>query len=184
MPFLKIQKRHFFNLKKTNTMTLTATKPQVPLLPENARVWLYCAEQKLSETQAEFVSAKFNEFINGWDAHGDKLTANFVILQNSILMVYVDEALTSATGCSIDKHVRLLQEIEKEIGVTFLNRMTIPIWKNDSITIYTANTISEAIKNNQVTKTDLTFNNTLTKGSVINTSWIVPVAETWVNRYF
>ena len=50
------------------------------------------------------------------------LADNTTLINNSILILAVDEARKAASGCSIDSSVHMIKHLEKELKIDFFNR--------------------------------------------------------------
>src|SRR5690606_24444431 len=85
-------------------------------LPEHSRVWIYQCERFLAPHEVVAINEEGDRFVSGWSAHGAPLTAKIAIIENLFLVVMVDELQAKATGCSIDKSVSFVKEVEDYLG--------------------------------------------------------------------
>ena len=142
-------------------------------LPESSRIWVYASEKALTTEQQNHISNYIAEHLKGWNAHKVPLTAGLTILENHFIVVALDETVNAASGCSIDTLQKTIQELEKELSISLMNRLNVfcridneiqcvPSFKLGSIA--TANTLFY----------DLTI---LTK-SDLNT-YLKPISEGW-----
>lgn len=97
------------------------------------RIWIFGSPEAFNERQKNFIEEKLEIFTKDWNAHGNALTAQFALLENRFIKVSVNEALAQASGCSIDSLTHLIQNLEKELGLTLLDRMTVFYKSNDEI---------------------------------------------------
>jgi len=95
-------------------------------LPDHARVWIFGAEAPLTGSQREALEADLSGFVRGWAAHGAALLAAHDIVDDTFVVLAVDESAQGASGCSIDAMVRHLAELEERLGITLLD--TARIW--------------------------------------------------------
>ena len=65
------------------------------------------------------------EHLKGWNAHKVPLTAGVTILENHFIVIALDEGKNGASGCSIDTLQKTIQELEKELSISLLNRLNI-----------------------------------------------------------
>ena len=91
-------------------------------LPDNARVWVYQSNRKLSKDEISSIKGQGLEFLQRWSAHGNKLNAYFEVFHDQFLVFFIDEEQAKATGCSIDKSVRLIKSLEREFDIALLDR--------------------------------------------------------------
>jgi hypothetical protein len=92
-------------------------------LPESSRVWVFFANQHLAEAAEQQLHVALEQFVQGWKAHGNALTAGYEIVAHTAVIVAVDEAAESPSGCSIDKAFRLLTEFGNTHNLDFFNRL-------------------------------------------------------------
>ena len=78
------------------------------------KVWIYILSKDLSiADRTKFISS-CKAFTDSWTAHDQKLNASFELYKNRMLIMRVDESAYNASGCSIDKLQRFIQNMEKE----------------------------------------------------------------------
>jgi len=94
-------------------------------LPEEARIWIYASENALTEDQQSHILTYIAEHLKGWNAHKAPLTAGVTILENHFIVVALDEGKNGASGCSIDALQKTIQELEKNLSITLMNRLNV-----------------------------------------------------------
>jgi len=94
-------------------------------LPNSSRIWIYASEKALTTEQQEYIINYIAEHLKGWNAHKVPLTAGLTILENHFIVVALDENINAASGCSIDTLQKTIQELEKELSISLLNRLNI-----------------------------------------------------------
>jgi hypothetical protein len=94
-------------------------------LPEEARIWIYASENALTADQQIHILNYISEDLKGWNAHKVPLTAGVTILENHFIVVALDEGENGASGCSIDTLQKTIQELEKELSISLMNRLNV-----------------------------------------------------------
>lgn len=148
------------------------------------RVWIYQANRKLSETEAELVLKKMEAFTLQWRAHGKQLVAQAALRYNQFLILRVNEGLVQATGCSIDKSTYLLKDIQEELGIDFFDRLQIAYRKGDEIAVASKREFEQLIQDGLVNENTIVFNNMVDNGADLETKWEVPLKESWHAKVF
>src|SRR6202000_155504 len=92
---------------------------------ENSRVWIYQADRKLTDAEATEIQQYLSQFAQQWTAHNHQLKAKGEVRYNRFLILVVDETQAGASGCSIDKSVHFMQEIEKRFGINLFDRFNL-----------------------------------------------------------
>lgn len=150
----------------------------LPALPGHSRIWLYLAEKPLNSEEQDFVKKQMQSFTQAWQAHGAPLSAAFDIWQEQLLIIGVDETTQAATGCSIDASYRIIKQIEQTLGLSLSNRLLLPIWANETLSVYKPQAANDLV-NEHTNVLDLTH----TKLSDFREKGIRPISETWMRRY-
>ena len=81
------------------------------------RIWIYQADRELTAADKARILNKLELFTAEWKAHGRPLAAKAEVRYDRFIILMVDDAIAPPTGCSIDKSVYLLKEIEKELTI-------------------------------------------------------------------
>ncbi len=101
-------------------------------MPPSARAWVYTANRILTFTESNTLMERIAPFLTEWSSHGTALNAACQILDQTIIVVAVENGFEAASGCSIDKSVRILKDLEQELGVSLFDRLQILYKKQDS----------------------------------------------------
>jgi hypothetical protein len=151
---------------------------------ENSRVWVYQADRELSATEVEQVQLQLNSFTTGWTAHNNQLKAKAEVRYNRFLVLIVDESQAGASGCSIDKSVHFMQQIEQEFGINLFDRFNLAYRQGDEVLSAPRHTFEEMIKQNSINKQTIVFNNMVQNLSELETKWEVPFKDSWHIQLF
>ena len=92
---------------------------------DQSRIWIYPAEHKLTKDQKGYILKAISVHLQNWEAHKVPLTAGVTILENRFIVVALDESENGASGCSIDTLQKLIQNLEKELSISLLNRLNV-----------------------------------------------------------
>ncbi|MDR0801782.1 hypothetical protein [Fluviicola sp.] len=92
-------------------------------LPDEARLWSYQSDRKLTATEKTWIEEVLSDFLKEWAAHGAKLDAYGTVLGDYHVLLVVHEEQANASGCSIDSSVHFIKHLEKELGISFFNRL-------------------------------------------------------------
>lgn len=153
-------------------------------LPDRSRLWIYQCSRALSDAEVQEAQGQLEQFTQGWQAHGQDLSASFQLLHNRFLILGVDQDLHAPTGCSIDASVAVVRALEQAFGVSFFERTQIPFLIDGDIQVFPMNAIKEKVASGLLTPETTTFNNLIDTKSTWQKEWEVPAKETWLARYF
>lgn len=153
-------------------------------MADNSRIWFFQATEFLEFEQVERISARLLNFLESWQAHGKPLQASFTMLHDRFLVVALDEASYQATGCSIDKLVNFIKELETELRVSLTDRTGIAYRDHNNL-IQTMHmlTFRAAMESGEFNENTIVFNNLVETKGEIKDQWEVPVAKSWHKQW-
>lgn len=150
----------------------------------NERIWVYTLNKELSNEKLINFKGQCQNFVSGWTAHDVSLDASFELYQNRLLIFKVNEDKYNASGCSIDKQVRFVKELEQNFSVELLNRLLVAfVNAENNIEVVKQSQISELLKNKIITGNTIVFNNTITQSSDLTDNWKQALHETYLAKY-
>src|SRR5690606_11396215 len=102
-----------------------------------SKVWIYQSNRLFTHSDLAYLHETLAAFTESWTAHTQQLKAGYEIKYGHFIILIVDETLTGASGCSIDKSVHLMKEIEQKLNIDLFDRFQVA-WKNgDNLTVST-----------------------------------------------
>ena len=91
--------------------------------PES-QVWIFTADRKMNQEEAEKISSKLKVFSKSWISHDNKLKSEAFILHDIFIILVVDNTESIASGCSIDTAMRFIQTLQIDFDIDFLDRQS------------------------------------------------------------
>lgn len=152
-------------------------------LPDESRIWIYQSNRKLTNEEVAIASSKTETFLEQWTAHGTDLEAGFEIRYNRFIVLGLNQASASASGCSIDASVRFIQSLEKEFSVDLLDKMNVTFYNGEFIAHKTLIDFRKMAKARSVSPNTIVFNNLVNTKSEYLENWEVPAKESWHSRF-
>nr|WP_294858369.1 ABC transporter ATPase [uncultured Fluviicola sp.] len=145
-------------------------------LDDQAKVWSYQADRLLTDTEVQWINEQLNPFLEEWAAHGTKLKAYGEVMNNAHLILAVDESAHNASGCSIDTSVRFIKQLEKELQVSFFNRLKMLTLSDGQFAYVNYNDLSN------LPADTIVFNNTISNAGEFKNSWKLPLKNFILNQ--
>ncbi len=149
-------------------------------LPEHSRVWIYQASAEFSGKELELLEHKSNEFLSSWTSHENKMDAAVAILYNRFILLAVDENTAPASGCGIDKSLRFIQDLEKQMGISLLDRMQVAYKTGDQVIGCSLPELEKRYNTKQVNDQTIVFNNLVSTKADLTSNWQIPLKESWM----
>jgi hypothetical protein len=140
---------------------------------DQSRIWIYAAEQKLTNEQENHILKDISDHLQNWEAHKVPLTAGVTILEHHFIIIALDETKNGASGCSIDTLQNKIQNLEKELSISLLNRLNIFCRIEETIKCIPTTKLAD-----NANKETLFYDLTIQKKSELST-WLKPIEEGW-----
>jgi len=152
-------------------------------LPAAARIWIFQADRPFTPEELIIVEKSLRAFTAGWVVHGSPFNTSFVVKFNQFIVLAADESGQNASECSIDSSVRVLKEIEHDLGVHLFDRNLVAFRKGDEIVLVHAQELKQKFHAGILNEDTLTFNNLVSTKAEFENHWLVPAGETWLKRF-
>ncbi|TKB97072.1 ABC transporter ATPase [Pedobacter cryophilus] len=151
---------------------------------ENSRVWVYQSNKEFNNSELNVLDTLLLDFTNTWSAHNQQLKASYEIKYNRFIVLIVDENQAGASGCSIDKSVHLMKEMEQKFNINLFDRFHIA-WK-DKESVYSASRaeFEALIEKKQINSETIVFNNLVLNYKDYQNNWEIPFKESWHSKIF
>ena len=154
------------------------------VLPSTSRIWIYQSSRALSSKEEDEILEKAIHFAKSWSAHGNDLQAGATIIYHQFLILSVNEEENGASGCSIDKAFKFIQELEADYRISWLDRSKMAFYIDNEVYISSVSELKLKIDTGTITKDTLIFNNLVDKKGDLVHKWIIPAKDSWIKKYF
>ncbi|WP_179413088.1 ABC transporter ATPase [Mucilaginibacter sp. E4BP6] len=151
---------------------------------QNSRVWVYQSDKQLNDADVIKLQILLDNFTTGWTAHNNQLKAKAEIRYNRFIILIVDESQAGASGCSIDKSVRFMKDIEEQFGINLFDRFNLAYRSDEQILSVPRHTFEELISNKTIDANTIVFNNMVQNLTELENKWEVPFKDSWHIQLF
>jgi hypothetical protein len=148
-------------------------------ISDSARIWIYQSDRKFTGDETLKIEHEGKNFIETWTAHNNKLLASFDVLNDLFIIIAVDESVNDASGCSIDKSIHFLQDIEHEFGVHLFDRMQVAYTTDSGIHTCLLNELHARFRKGEIDEYTLVYNNLVQTKADMKKNFMVPYRESW-----
>ncbi|MDZ4665718.1 MAG: hypothetical protein SGJ15_12625 [Bacteroidota bacterium] len=146
------------------------------------KVWIYLSNKELKGDLLNSIVKAGEDFAKGWKAHEMPLSASFEVLNGRFIVVSVDETAYNASGCSIDKLLRLIKQLEADHQLQLLNRLLVGYKTPNGVEVIPASSVKEKLNTKQLNENTLIYN-VAASDSKEYKAWLQPLKETWLKKY-
>jgi oligoribonuclease (3'-5' exoribonuclease) len=151
---------------------------------ENSRVWIYQSDKKLTDAEVQQIQQHLDSFATQWTAHNNQLKAKAEIRYNRFLILIVDETQAGASGCSIDKSVNFMKQLEQQFNINLFDRFNLAYRDGSEIHSLPRHGFEDMIKQGKINKESIVFNNLVQNLTELDTKWEVPFKDSWHIQLF
>ncbi len=147
------------------------------------RIWIYLSDKTFSDQTETDLKTDIQNFLLTWNAHGKALSASFEIRHHHFIIIKADEAQYSASGCSIDKQLQFIKELEKKYSLSLLNRLLVAYKNGNEILVTHSSKIPQLLNEGLINENTPVFNIALSTQEELNTTFELPLKQTWLSKY-
>jgi hypothetical protein len=151
-------------------------------LSDNSRIWIFQSALPLDVDSGTQLIQSVHWFINDWTAHQQSLTASAEIRDDFFLVVAVDEAAAGASGCSVDKLFRFVQDFERENGIRLTERNQVVVY-GERATALPLDAVIEQVTSGLISSDAAIYDVTVESLGDYRSRFVAPVGQTWLSRY-
>jgi hypothetical protein len=153
-------------------------------LPPHARLWIYQASRPFTEAEQAEIKPLLQRFATEWSSHGKGLQASADLLYGRFLVLANNETETAASGCSIDKSVYFVRELEQQFGISFFDRSQLAFLNEGNVETVAMSELKSKVEGGNISKDTLYFDTLVTNYGELQQAWPRPAGTTWLSRYF
>ena len=166
-------------------MSITAAAPirTIDSMPAHARVWIYKAARDLSQAEQKLVHERGAAFTGAWAAHGAPLDACVEVLFGRFVVIAVDEAQAEASGCSIDKSVGFIKQLEHDLNLMLTDRMVVVHEDANGITSCRLQDLPILLKDGAISGATIVYDDLVGTVGELQERFRVPLRESWMQRF-
>jgi hypothetical protein len=153
-------------------------------LPDNARAWVYTSNRLLTVQEITFAEQQLQQFTADWSSHGRPLKASAQVFDQAIFVVAVEDGWDMASGCSIDKSVGALKDIEKTLNISLFDRLLI-LYKPDRlapVSFASFSSLKTGLKEGQITFDGLIVNTQADNLKTVREGLWVDIKGSWLAK--
>jgi hypothetical protein len=153
-------------------------------MSSQSRVWVYQSDRKLTADEKVQIQMHLDNFTRSWTAHNNQLKAKAEIRYDRFLILIVDESQAGASGCSIDKSVNFMKQLEQHFGISLFDRFNLAYRNGEEVVSVPRQQFEELLKGGQINTDTIVFNNLVQNVAELQTKWEVPFKDSWHIQLF
>lgn len=152
-------------------------------LANTSNVWVYQSKEELTDQQKKDIVAIGQDFINSWESHGNTIPASVDIFYNQFVLITADDCGEGLCGRAKDAQVRLMRQIEIQLGITLTDRMLTAYKEGESVKSISFNQFKELVKEGKINAETTVFNNLIETKEDFITRWETTAQNSWHKQF-
>jgi hypothetical protein len=165
------------------TATAATSSKRIGDMPAHARLWVYKTPRDLGQAEQKLVRERGAAFTAEWAAHGAALDACVDVLHDRFVVIAVDEQQAAASGCSIDKSVGFIKDLEHDLNLMLTDRMFVVYEMEGHTRSVRLQELPVLIKEGSITPDTMVFDDLVSTVGELQERFRVPLRATWMERY-
>ncbi len=151
--------------------------------PAETRVWIYQSSKPFPMDVVPKLKEVVDSFAQNWVSHSNQLRAHGDVLHDRFILLAVDESRAGASGCSIDKSVHFMKQLETQLGIDLFDRMTFAWKEGEEVKSASQPEFSALYQNGEITSDTLVFDNLVKTKGELEEKWLKPLNQSWHKRF-
>ena len=152
-------------------------------MPAHARAWVYKAARDLGQAEQKLIRERGAAFTAGWAAHGAPLDACVDVLHDRFVVVAVDEAQAEASGCSIDKSVGFIEQLEQDLNLMLTDRMVVVVEREGRVQGVRLQELPTLLAEGLIGLDTIVFDDLVATVGDLRERFRVRLADSWMRRF-
>lgn len=154
-------------------------------LNDSDRIWIFSSSNDLNSQIQDQIITQIESFLSQWEAHGKELVSRVWIENDRFIIIAVNESFEKASGCSIDKMMKFISQIEQRFELNLTDRSLIYYEnENESIISQKFNEIRGSVNSGKISENTIIYNTAINSGSQFKNDWKLKAGESWISKYF
>lgn len=152
--------------------------------PPETRIWVYQSMRPFSGQERTEIVEQLYQFYAQWMSHNRPVNGWAGILFDQVIVVMANDTADRLCGSAVDHSLRVMKSLERQYGVSLLDRMMLGFLRNGKIEMLPMVQVGPALAAGKLDGDTLFFNNAVSTLEQLETGWLIPVKDSWLARRF
>jgi hypothetical protein len=153
-------------------------------ISSHSPIWIFQCNKMLDSSLISQIEFDVKNFLNNWTSHNLEMKSSYKILHDLFLVISVENKFSNPSGCSIDKLINFIKNINQIYNIDFLNRLNVSFRHENKIKVVELIEFKNLILNGIIDSDTIVFNNMIHTKAELNENWETKVSESWYKKYF
>ena len=147
-------------------------------------IWVFQSNKILDSLLITKIELDIINFLNNWTSHNLEIKSSYKILHSLFLIISVESKFSNPSGCSIDKLINFIKNINKVYNIDFLNRLNVCYRDGNMVKVVDITSFKKLILDGIINSDTIIFNNMVNIKSELNENWEIKASKSWCKKFF
>ncbi|MBV6405603.1 MAG: hypothetical protein GFGODING_02383 [Flavobacteriales bacterium] len=152
-------------------------------MPAHARAWVYKAPRDLGQAERKLVRERGAAFTATWASHGEPLDGCVDVLHDRFVVVAVDEGQVQAGGCSIDRSVGFIKQLEQDLNLMLTDRMVVVLERDGKVQSVRLQELPALLAEGLIGLDTMVYDDLVSTVGDLRERFRVRLADSWMRRF-
>ncbi len=149
----------------------------------DSKVWIYSSSRLLTEDETVNINYQIQAFTKQWTSHNNALKAAGAVLYNRFIILSADDSIENPGGCSIDKSIHFIQDIETRYKLNLFDRLAIYYASGNEMKSFHFNDLQNKIASGEISENTLIMDTTITQVGALQSEFVKEAGQSWLARF-
>jgi len=148
-----------------------------------ARVWIYKSAIPFTEEEQRLIVDRGAAFTGSWATHGAALDATVEVFHGHFVVIAVNEQQARASGCSIDKSVQFVQQLEQDLHRTLTDRMVVVYEMDGELRTCKVDELADLLDDGVLQAGTIVYDDLVGSKGDLDLRFRIPLKDSWMERF-
>lgn len=139
-------------------------------------------QHPISRKNISEIRTQVQDFAQQWISHNRQLRAHGDVLHNRFVVLMVDESQAGASGCSIDKSVYFLKNLQAQYDVDLFDRMQFSYLDGDQVMTVSREEFAKLYSEEKINNDTPVFDTLVNTKGDYEAEFVKPLGKSWHKR--
>lgn len=149
-------------------------------LNNNSKTWCYTSNKPFTSSQINTIKQLSQTFLDQWESHGKKVKGSIQIVNSQFIVIMADPCGDDMCGRAQDASIRLIKELEQELGLVLMDRANVAIEYAGKIEVKSFVDIRRDLTNNLLSEDTIFYDGLINTKEDFEKSWKRPIKGSWL----
>ncbi len=149
----------------------------------HARAWVYKAPRDLGQAERKLIRERGASFMATWNSHGEPLEGCVDVLHDRFVVLALDEGQVKAGGCSIDRSIGFIKQLEQDLNLMLTDRMVVVLEREGKAQSVRLQELPALLAEGLIGLDTIVYDDLVATVGDLRERFRVRLADSWMRRF-